>query len=136
MFDLDSVKTGESLTEEQFKDLFGSENKESESALPENVAQGKAPAMAYNPETFTFEPVDAKIKELREKRNRQKRRNDPLEGKQREIELGLEQIGVPVEQMGKTGDARTGKVTDEHKKIADSQIEDAKAYMLAQRRSR
>jgi len=136
MFDLDSIKSGEQMTEEQLKDLFEKTEETSENALPENLAQGKEPAMSFNPVTMAFEPVDIKIKELREKRNRLKHQSDPLAEKEGEIKRGLEEIGLPAENMGKTGDSRTGKVTDEQKKVAESQTEDAKCMMLAEHRRR
>ncbi len=133
MFDLDNIKSGEQLSEEQLKELFGHEDKES--SLPENVTQGKAPAVSYNPVTGTFDVADAKIKELRAERDRLKIRNDPLAEKQRAIELGLEEMGISGEKIGKTGDSRTGNVTDEQKKIAESQVEDAKMLMAHYRNS-
>lgn len=133
MFDLDSIKSRETLTEEQLKELFGHEDKES--TFPENVTQGKAPALNYNPVTGAFDVADAKIKELRAKRDRLTIRNDPLAEKQRAIELGLEEIGISDEKMGKTGDSRTGKVTEEQKRIAESQVEDAKMLMSHYRNS-
>ena len=38
--------------------------------------------------------------------------------------------------MGKTGDSRTGQVTEKHREIATSQIEDAKQIMLRRRLSK
>ena len=134
MFDLDSIKNGEILTDEQLKELFAHEDKESD--LPENVTQGKAPAMSYNPKTFTFEEVDAKIKELKEKRARLRGLNDPLANKETELKRGLEEIGLSAKDMGKTADSSTGKVSDKQRKIAESQIEDAKAFMLRKRLER
>lgn len=136
MFDLDSIKSGEPLSDEQLKDLLGKKEEKVESSLPENVDMGKEPALRYNPETATFEPVDDKIRGLREKRARLQIRNDPLASKQAELKQGLKDIGVQVGKMGKTGDSRTGEITDEHKKIAESQSEDAKDIMLRNRKQR
>lgn len=133
MFDLDNIKSGETLTEEQLKELFGYEDKES--SLPENVTQGKAPAVNYNPVTGAFDVADAKIKELKEKRARLRGLNDPLANKETELKRGLEQIGLSAKDMGKTADSSTGKVSDKQRKIAESQIEDAKILMSHYRNS-
>lgn len=72
-----------------------------------------------------------KIKELRAKLKSEN--NDPLEVKQIMMQRGLEEIGLSKEDLGKTGDSRSGEVTDKHKKIAASQVEDAMYHRQLQR---
>ena len=69
-----------------------------------------------------------KIKELRKRLKDEHR--DYLEDKQNFIANGLEEIGLSKEDMGKTGNSQTGKISEKQKTIAKSQMEDAKDAML------
>ena len=69
-----------------------------------------------------------KIKELRKRLKDEHR--DYLEDKQNFIANGLEEIGLSKENMGKTGNSQTGKISEKQKTIAKSQMEDAKDAML------
>lgn len=65
-----------------------------------------------------------KIAELRKRLHTEN--VDPLAARQRLLENGLEEIGLSKDDLGKIGDSRTGEVSDKHKKVAESQAEDAK----------
>lgn len=130
MLDLDNIKSGEFLTDEQLKELLGQELEPEKSPVV-----GRQPAESFNPVTMKFEAVDEKIRELREKRNKLKEQNDPLEGKQAEMKRGLEEIGLSDRQMGKTGNSVTGEISEKHRQTAESQIEDAKQVMLYHRQN-
>lgn len=69
-----------------------------------------------------------KIKELRKRLKEEHR--DYLEDKQNFIANGLEEIGLSKEDMGKTGNSQTGKISEKQKTTAKSQMEDAKDAML------
>lgn len=71
--------------------------------------------------------VDKNLQKIKELRQRLKNENiDYLAARQGTISNGLEEIGLSKEDMGKTGESSTGKITEKHKTIAKSQIEDAK----------
>ena len=53
-----------------------------------------------------------------------------LEEKMKQMKARLNQKGL---DMGKTGDSSTGEVSEKHKKVARSQVEDAKSMMLQKR---
>ena len=98
------------------------------------IHRGKSPQQQFNAEKGTLEYADENLQKLQELRKKMHFSNrDPLADRQREIELGLEEIGFKKSDMGKTGDSRTGEVTDRHKKIADSQVEDAKEDIIRTR---
>ena len=80
--------------------------------------------------------VDENLQKIRELRRRLKSRRDPLAYKQEISALGLEETGLSREDMGKTGDSRTGEVTERHRQAAESQIEDAKYAMREEREAR
>ena len=113
------------------------ESSEQNLTLDEKFARtdyGKSPRKKFNAEKGTLEYADENLQKLQELRKKMHFSNrDPLTNRQREIELGLEEIGFEKSDMGKTGDSRTGEVTDRHKKIADSQVEDAKADIIRTR---
>ena len=88
----------------------------------------KAPERRYNEKTGEFEYADESVRKLQELRSKL-RYGDPLENKQNCIRQGLEEVGLSG-NMGKTGDSKTGEITEKHKKTSDSQIEDAKEVML------
>ena len=52
------------------------------------------------------------------------------------LENGLEEIGLSKDDLGKTGDSRSGEVSDKHKKVAESQTEDAKWSILQAKQQR
>lgn len=56
--------------------------------------------------------------------------------RQKLLENGLEEIGLSKDDLGKTGDPRSGEVSDKHKKTAESQTEDAKWSILQARQQR
>lgn len=104
--------------------------------------------MTFNPESMEFEVTDENIKKIRELRRRLKENNrDSLADKEHEMKLGLNEMEFSEEDkkqglnnlefsekdMGKTGDSRTREVSEKHKKIARSQVEDAKSMMLRKR---
>ena len=88
----------------------------------------KAPEWRYNEKTGEFEYADESMRKLHYLRGKL-RHCDPLENKQNYIKQGLEDVGLSG-NMGKTGDSKTGEITEKHKKTSDSQIEDAKEVML------
>lgn len=113
------------------------ESSEQNLTLDEKFARtdyGKSPRKKFNAEKCTFEYADENLQKLHDLRDKLRFSNrDPLADRQREIEHGLEEIRFKKSDMGKTGDSRTGEVTDRHKKIADSQVEDAKADIIRTR---
>lgn len=97
----------------------------------------KEPGKKFNFETGKFEYADSMLQKIAELRRRLKAENtDPLAAKQSELIIGLEDIGLSKEDLGKTGDSRTGEVSDKHRKVAESQAEDAKELMILARNSR
>lgn len=99
-----------------------------------SVKNDKTPEKTYNPETGLFEYADRIMQKLHDVRKKLHNRNiDPLAAKQEEMSRGLEEIGLSRKDMGKTGDSSTGEITEKHKKIANSQTEDAKAVMIKQK---
>ena len=102
-----------------------------------NFDRSKKPQMKFNPETLVFEYADETMQKIHNLRQKiQAKERDPLESKQKELAQGLNDIGFSTEDMGKTGDSRTGQVTEKHRAIAASQIEDAKQIMLQRRLSK
>lgn len=90
-----------------------------------------APAKKINLELGEEEYVDANLQKIRELRKRLKEESrDPLAAKQELLQRGLEEVGLSKNDLGKTGDSRTGEISDKHKKVANSQSEDAKWLML------
>lgn len=119
---------------------FNPETGEFEKAVgTEETAQEirKEPGKKFNFETGKFEYADPMLQKIAELRRRLKAENtDPLAAKQSELIIGLEDIGLSKEDLGKTGDSRSGEVSDKHKKAAESQTEDAKWSILQARQQR
>lgn len=94
----------------------------------------------YDPLSSVKEPENLeqdtkqKIHDLRHRI--QAKEHDPLEMKQRKLAQGLRDRSFSENDMGKTGDSRTGQVTEKHRAIATSQSEDAKEIMLRRRLSK
>lgn len=85
------------------------------------------PAKKISLELGEEQYVDKNLQKIKELRQRLKNENiDYLAARQGTISNGLEEIGLSKEDMGKTGESSTGKITEKHKTIAKSQIEDAK----------
>lgn len=95
------------------------------------IENDKAPKMTFNPEEGVFSYADEHMRKLYEVRQKLHNTNrDPLAVKQEEMARGLEEIGLSRKDLGKTGNSRTGEVSEKHKKTAQSQIEDAKDIIL------
>ncbi len=111
-----------------------SEKQQSESKTKEYILHSEnehSPSKKVNLELGEEQYVDdnlQKIKELRERLKDEHR--DYLEDKQNFIANGLEEIGLSKEDMGKTGNSQTGRISEKQKTIAKSQMEDAKDAML------
>ena len=137
-----------------FSDSTASDSETNQEVVEEKKSKKMSPReeyyskMTFNPETATFDIADENIKKIRELRSRLKENNrDPLADKEHEMKLGLNEMEFSEEDkkqglnnlefsekdMGKTGDSRTGEVSEKHKKIARSQVEDAKSMMLQKR---
>lgn len=102
-----------------------------------SIKNDKAPEMTFNPEMGVFEYADKNMQKLHEVRQKLRSENpDYLALKQKEMSRGLEEIGLSREDLGKTGNSLTGEVTERHKKVTNSQIEDAKDMMLSRRRAK
>lgn len=96
-----------------------------------------SPLKKVNLERGEEEYVDPRLQRIHELRKRmQKEHQDPLILKQNVVKQGLKEIGFSENDMGKTGDSRTGEVTEKHYEIAASQSEDAKQFMLRRRLSK
>lgn len=99
-----------------------------------NFDSSKKPQMEFNHETGVFEYANKAMQKIHDlRRQRQAKEYDPLESKQRELAQGLRDIGFSEKDMGKTGDSITGQVTEKHRKIAASQIEDTKQWYAARK---
>lgn len=89
------------------------------------------PAKKVNLELGEEQYVDDNLQKIKELRQRLKdEHRDYLEDKQNFIANGLEEIGLSKEDMGKTGNSQTRKISEKQKTIAKSQMEDAKDAML------
>ena len=96
----------------------------------------KKPVEKFDFNTGEAVYVDKNLQKIKELRQRLKNENiDYLAAKQGAISNGLEEIGLSKEDMGKTGDSSTGEITEKDKRVAKSQIEDAKYTMLQKIRS-
>ena len=96
----------------------------------------KRPELDFNPETGLIEYADKNLQKITELRKRiQNSNTDPLEIKAKSLSSGLEEIGLSKDDLGKTGDSRTGEITEKNRKIAKSQTEDAKELMLWNKKS-
>lgn len=103
----------------------------------------KAPEMKFNPTSMEFEYANPKLQEIAERRRELNHtKQDILALKERIAKQGLEEIGLEG-KMGQTGNSRATNpneaVTETHKKVAESQIEDLKPFIknyLEQRRSK
>jgi len=73
---------------------------------------------------------DAKDITLFLQAEKEKQESQTLDGK---VKILLEKLG---DKLGKTADVKTGKVTDEHRKIAKQQVEISKTIMKANREKR
>ena len=90
-----------------------------------------------------FEYANPKFQELTERRRELNRtKQDILALKERIAKQGLKEIGLEG-KMGQTGNSRAPNpnevVTETHKKVAESQVEDLKPFIknyLEQRRSK
>ncbi len=97
----------------------------------------KLPQRKFNPVTYEFYYADERLQKIAELRKRlHTENNDPLAARQRLLENGLEEIGLSKDDLGKTGDSRCGEVSDKHKKVAESQTEDAKWSILQAKQQR
>ena len=97
----------------------------------------KQPQKKFNFETGESYYADERLQKIAELRKRlHTENNDPLAARQRLLENGLEEIGLSKDDLGKTGDSRSGEVSDKHKKVAESQTEDAKWSILQARQQR
>ncbi len=137
--DIESIQEleDEAVRKKENKEINSEETAMDNDFNPEtSVAEIGKMRYKFNPVTGSFEYADKNLQKIHELRQRLHDKNrDPLEAKQSEMRQGLEDIGFSKENIGKTGDSRTGDVTEKHKAIADSQIEDAKAVMLRIRQS-
>ncbi len=94
----------------------------------------KEPQKKFSFETGESYYADEKLQKIAELRKRlHTENNDSLAAHQRLLENGLEEIGLSKDDLGKTGDSRSGEVSDKHKKVAESQTEDAKWSILQAR---
>ncbi len=137
-----------------FSDSTESDSETNQEVVEEKKSKKMSPReeyyskMTFNPETGTFDIADENIKKIRELRSRLKENNrDSLADKEHEMKLGLNEMEFSEEDkkqglnnlefsekdMGKTGDSSTGEVSEKHKKVARSQMEDAKSMMLQKR---
>ncbi len=97
----------------------------------------KEPQKKFSFETGESYYADEKLQKIAELRKRlHTENNDPLAARQKLLENGLEEIGLPKNDLGKTGDSRSGEISDKHKKTAESQTEDAKWSILQARQQR
>lgn len=97
----------------------------------------KQPQKKFNFETGESYYADERLQKIAELRKRlYTENNDPLAARQRLLENGLEEIGLSKDDLGKTGDSRSGEVSDKHKKVAESQTEDAKWSILQAKQQR
>ena len=95
----------------------------------------KKPVEKFDFNTGEAVYVDKNLQKIKELRQRLKNENiDYLAAKQGAISNSLEEIGLSKEGMGKTGDSSTGEITEKDKRVAKSQIEDAKYTMLQRRK--
>ncbi len=106
-----------------------SSSKSNEYILPsgDNHKPAKKVSLELGEEQYVDDNLQ-KIKELRKRLKDEHR--DYLEDKQNFIANGLEEIGLSKEDMGKTGNSQTGKISEKQKTIAKSQMEDAKDAIL------
>lgn len=100
---------------------------------PETERPSKAPEMKFNPASMEFEYANPKFQELTERRRELNRtKQDILALKERIAKQGLKEIGLEG-KMGQTGNSRAPNpnevVTETHKKVAESQIEDLKPFI-------
>ena len=110
---------------------------------PETEKPSKAPEMKFNPTSMEFEYANPKLQEIAERRRELNHtKQDILALKERIAKQGLEEIGLEG-KMGQTGNSRAPNpneaVTEIHKKVVESQIEDLKPFIknyLEQRRSK
>lgn len=97
----------------------------------------KQPQKKFNFETGESYYADERLQKISELRKRlYTENNDPLAARQRLLENGLEEIALSKDDLGKTGDSRSGEVSDKHKKVAESQTEDAKWSILQAKQQR
>lgn len=126
---MDNAKWGFSLP--SLNETNNSENEFS------NIKDDKKPKLDFNPETGLIEYADKNLQKIAELRKRIKNSNiDLLELKAKSLSSGLEEIGLSQDNLGKTGDSRTGEITEKNRKIAKSQMEDAKELMLRNKKSK
>lgn len=97
---------------------------------PETEKPSKAPEMKFNPTSMEFEYANPKLQEIAERRRELNHtKQDILALKERIAKQGLEEIGLEG-KMGQTGNSRAANpdeaLTETHKKVAESQIEDLK----------
>ena len=99
-----------------------------------NIKDKKTPELDFNPETGLIEYADKNLQKIAELRKRMNDSHiDPLEFKAKSLSSGIEEIGLSKDDLGKTGNSRTGEITEKNRKIAASQTEDAKEAMLQKR---
>ena len=90
-----------------------------------NVSSHK-PEYIYNEKTGEFNYKNPEFQQKAWQRQKRKLENkDYLEYKLKRIRKKLSYAGLE-EDIGKTGDSRTGEVSEKHKRVASSQIEDYK----------
>ena len=100
---------------------------------PEPEKPSKAPELKFNPTSMEFEYANPKLQEIAERRRELNHtKQDILALKERIAKQGLEEIGLEG-KMGQTGNSRATNpneaVTETHKKVAESQIEDLKPFI-------
>lgn len=128
--ELEAVPVTEESNEE--KKRFGAKND-----ILLSRENDKEPQKKFSFETGESYYADERLQKIAELRKRlHTENNDPLAARQRLLENGLEEIGLSKDDLGKTGDSRSGEVSDKHKKVAESQTEDAKWSILQARQQR
>jgi len=125
-------KTGEFM---EVNDKTGEHRalKQEQEFKPEPEKPSKAPEMKFNPTSMEFEYANPRFQELAERRRELNRtKQDILALKERIAKQGLEEIGLEG-KMGQTGNSSATNpneaVTETHKKVAESQIEDLKPFI-------
>lgn len=116
---------------------FNFDDFEQQKSNQKRCDDNKKPELDFNPETGLIEYADKNLQKIAELRKRKKDSHiDPLEFKAKSLSSGLEEIGLSKDDLGKTGDSRTGEITEKNRKIAASQTEDAKEIMLWNKKSK
>lgn len=95
----------------------------------------KAPVRVYDEQTGMFEYKDQELRKKAKQREENKHTGDKYQRRLDGLKKHLRRAGLE-DDVGKTGNSETGKISEKDRKVASIQAEHAKEYILRDRKQR